>query len=74
MLIVAIGTDTAGGGANTCFLNSSNTGYIRLKANKIESLSFPPVKTTLPETKINYGYLTAAVVLGIFLIYWIFLK
>ena len=25
----------------------------RLKANKIESLSFPPVKTTLPETKIN---------------------
>ena len=28
----------------------------------------------VPETKINYRYLTAAVVLGIFLIYWIFLK
>ena len=28
----------------------------------------------VPETKINYRYLTAAVVLGIFLIYWMFLK
>ena len=28
----------------------------------------------VPETKINYKYLTAAVVLGIFLIYWMFLK
>jgi len=28
----------------------------------------------IPETKINYKYLTAAVVLGIFLIYWMFLK
>ena len=28
----------------------------------------------IPETKIDYGYLTAAVVLGIFLIYWMFLK
>ena len=32
------------------------------------------VDPTTPETKIDYGYLTAAVVLGIFLIYWIFLK
>ena len=31
-------------------------------------------KEKVPETKINYRYLTAAVVLGIFLIYWIFLK
>ena len=28
----------------------------------------------VPEPKINYRYLTAAVVLGIFLIYWMFLK
>ena len=28
----------------------------------------------VPVSKINYGYLTAAVVLGIFLIYWMFLK
>ena len=27
-----------------------------------------------PETKINYRYLTAAVALGIFLVYWMFLK
>ena len=28
----------------------------------------------VPVSKINYRYLTAAVVLGIFLIYWMFLK
>ena len=32
------------------------------------------VDSKTPETKIYYGYITAAVVLGIFLIYWIFLK
>ena len=31
-------------------------------------------KEKVPETKINYSYLTAAIVLGIFLIYWMFLK
>ena len=52
--MVAKGTGIGGGaGANICFLNSSNTGYMRLNANKIESLSLPPVNTTLPETKIN---------------------
>jgi carbon monoxide dehydrogenase subunit G len=32
------------------------------------------VDSKTPETKIYYGYITAAVVLGILLIYWIFLK
>ena len=32
------------------------------------------IDSQTPETKIDYGYLTAAVLLGIFLIYWMFLK
>jgi len=33
-----------------------------------------PTTKKIPASKINYIYLTAAVVLGIFLIYWMFLK
>ena len=42
------------------------------KVEEKENSSTGDPKT--PETKIDYGYLTAAVVLGIFLIYWMFLK
>ena len=42
------------------------------KVEEKENSSTVDPKT--PETKIDYGYLTAAVVLGIFLIYWMFLK
>ena len=40
----------------------------------VEKENSSTVDPKTPETKIDYGYLTAAVVLGIFLIYWIFLK
>ncbi|WP_145597330.1 SRPBCC family protein [Candidatus Pelagibacter sp. FZCC0015] len=42
------------------------------KVEEKENSSIADLKT--PEKKIDYGYLTAAVVLGIFLIYWMFLK
>ena len=42
------------------------------KVEEKENSSTADPKT--PKTKIDYGYLTAAVVLGIFLIYWMFLK
>ena len=46
-----------------------------ISSEKVEEKEIPLITDSkTPETKINYGYLTAAVVLGIFLIYWMFLK
>ena len=46
-----------------------------ISSEKVEEKEIPlATDSKTPETKINYGYLTASVVLGIFLIYWIFLK
>ena len=46
-----------------------------ISSEKVEEKEIPlTTDSKTPETKINYRYLTAAVGLGIFLIYWIFLK
>ncbi len=46
-----------------------------ISSEKVEEKGTPLIADSKPpETKINYGYLTAAVALGIFLIYWMFLK